>query len=481
MTISEKLDKLPSKPGVYLMRDSLGKLIYVGKSASLKDRVRSYFQESGRFDRKVAAMISNIADFDHIVTGNEMEALILESRLIKKHKPKYNVMLKDDKAYPYIKITGDDFPRALLARRIMPDKAIYFGPYVLGSVNEVLKVLRKNYRIRDCALDMTKKLERPCLKEQVGYCSAPCIWKISKEEYAKSVEEVIKFLKGKQSELISKLTIRMNKASEAQEFEDAAKYRDQLELVELIALQNDKNIGQMGALSKEFGRQEQLDKGALELKTELGLKTDIRTIEGIDISNTAGENSVGSVVLFKDGSPEKNGYRKFKIKTLSGPDDTGMIKEVVVRRYKRALAEGTLPDLVLIDGGKGQLGAALEALFELKLSLPVISLAKREEEVFVPGKNIPIHLRKDSAELHLLQHIRDEAHRFAVKYHKTLRGKGITASALDKVSGIGDKRKKEILSRFKDLKSLTKEDLGTIKGLSDKLIGNILDELAKNR
>ncbi|MEI7904859.1 MAG: excinuclease ABC subunit UvrC [Candidatus Firestonebacteria bacterium] len=433
MAISEKINALPSKPGVYIMRDSSGKIIYVGKSASLKDRVRSYFQESGRYDRKVAAMISNISDFDCIITGNEMEALILESRLIKKHKPKYNVLLKDDKAYPCIKITGDDFPRALLARRIMPDKAVYFGPYVLGSVNEVLKVIRKNYKIRDCSLDMSKKLERACLKEQVGVCSAPCIGKISKEEYAGSVAEVLKFLKGKQNELLSKLTEKMNKASAKQEFEDAAKYRDQKELVELIALQSGKNTGIEAHISKEHGRQEQLDKGAAGLKAELGISAELNTIEGIDISNTAGEHSVGSVVRFKRGVPDKTGYRKFRIKTLSGPDDTGMIKEVVSRRYKRARDERTLPDLVLIDGGKGQLGAALEALAEIGLSLPVISLAKREEEIFVPGKSIPLRLKKDSAELHLLQHIRDEAHRFAVKYHKNLRGKGITASVLDKI------------------------------------------------
>lgn len=309
------------------------------------------------------------------------------------------------------------------------------------------------------ALD--KKLERPCLKEEVGACSAPCVkGKITKEYYRKLVNEVIKFLNGKQDELVKKLDEKMKKASDSLRFEDAAIYRDQKELVQLIKLQN-------------LNKGQQIRKALLDLKKILNLHKDLHVIEAVDISNTAGSQPSGAVVRFKDGEPEKAGYRKFKIRDVTGPDDTGMIKEVVKRRYKRAIEENTLPDLILIDGGKGQLNAATKAIGDLKLNLPVVSIAKKEEEVFIPGKNNPVKLPKDSATLHLIQRIRDEAHRFALRYHTDLRNREMEKSVLDEIKGIGDKRKTFILKNIKDIKN--------IKSVPKPLIESAVKKLNENK
>lgn len=473
MTLAEKIKNIPEESGVYLMKDISGTIIYVGKSANLKDRVKSYFLENSRYDRKVAALVPKIHDLEIITTQNEMEALILESKLIKKHKPKYNVLFKDDKAYPYIKISVQEaFPRVVLTRRVLPDGGRYFGPYVFGSVRNIIKVIQKTYKLRDCRLPLPakegKKPERACLKEQIKFCSAPCLEKVTREEYAKQVEEVVKFLGGKQKELLARLDEKMQKAVEKLEYEDAALFRDQKELVQLIALQNDKNI-QMSSGAQEDSKNLQIEKALTDLMTLLKLSKPPVIIEGVDISNISGTNSVGSVVRFFNGEPEKSGYRKFKIRTLSGPDDTGMIKEVVERKYKRAREVDALPDLVLIDGGKGQLNAAKEALDGLGLALPLISLAKKEEVIFVPGLAIPFKLEKDSAALHLLQYVRDEAHRFAVSYHKTLRDKSTLSSILDSIKGIGDNTKRVILSQVKDINNLTLAEIDSLAGVSKSI------------
>ena len=475
MTLEESLNNLPDKPGVYLMKDILGRIIYVGKSACLKDRVRSYFHDSAKYEMKVAAMVPNITSFETIETANEMEALILESRLIKKYRPKYNVMYKDDKTYPYLKLTvHEDFPRLSLTRRITQDNSRYYGPYVLGSVNSLIKVINKKFKLRDCRIDMTKRLERACIKEGMGFCTAPCTGKATKETYAEQVKQVEEFLKGKQRTLIAELEKKMNKAAENLDFEEAARYRDQKDLVELILLQNDKTIGMKSQAMTDYMDREST-KALRMLKDALKLPEEPVVIDCIDISNISGKDSVGSAVRFVSGHPDKDKYRKYRIRTLSGPDDTGMIFEVVSRRLKRLKEEGDLPHLLVIDGGKGQLNAAENAMKISGVSLPIISLAKREEEVFTLDSAESIKLPKDSPALHLLQAARDEAHRFAVKYHKTLRDKRTTESVLDKVEGIGDKRKKEILGKFKELGKITREDLQSIKGMPAKLIAGVLE------
>ncbi|MFH1824168.1 MAG: excinuclease ABC subunit UvrC [Candidatus Firestonebacteria bacterium] len=441
MNILEKLNSIPSKSGVYLFKDKEGNIIYVGKSACLKDRIKSYFSESGRYDLKVSAMISQIKDFAYLTTSNEIEALILENKLIKKYKPKYNILFKDDKTYPYIKIySNEEFPHLSFTRRILPDKAMYFGPYVIGSVREIIKIIQKQFKIRDCSISLDKKLKRGCLKEQTDFCSAPCMGKITKEEYKKIVKEVIEFLKGKQKNLINKLEEKMKKASNSLQFEDASLYRDQKNLVKLIQSQNEKNV-KLCNMAKEESKLIEVKKAETNLRDILNLTKEPKIIEGIDISNIFGDKATGSVVRFKNGKPDKNGYRKFKIKEITGINDTEMIKEVVERRYRRAIEEKTLPDLILIDGGKGQLNSAIFVLKKLDLSIPVISIAKKNEEIFISEKLESLKLPKNSSSLHLLQYVRDEAHRFAIKYHKILRDKEIKKSILDEIPGIGKKEK----------------------------------------
>lgn len=470
MSLTEKIKNIPEKSGVYLMKDTENRIIYVGKSANLKERVKSYFLEKSRYDRKVAALVPKIFDIEIITTKTEMEALILESKLIKKYHPKYNVLFKDDKTYPYIKLSvNEDFPRITLTRRVLPDNAKYFGPYVFGSVGNIIKVIQKSYKLRSCKLNLPlpadKKQQRACLKEEINFCTAPCLGKISKEEYARQVKQVIAFLNGKQAELENKLDTKMKKASENLDYEAAALLRDQKELAQLIAAQNAGKV-EMSLDAREDSRDTQIEKALTDLQSLLSLKTVPLTIEGVDISNISGTNAVGSVVRFFNGEPDKNGYRKFKIKTVLGPDDTGMMKEVVGRKYKRALEEKKLPDLILVDGGRGQLNAAKEVLNALKIEVPLISLAKREEEVYFDLTSAPLRLKKDSAALHLLQHVRDEAHRFAVSYHKSLRDKTTAASKLDSIKGIGERTKKLILSQIKDISNLSDIEIDALAGVT---------------
>ncbi|MEI6845621.1 MAG: excinuclease ABC subunit UvrC [Candidatus Firestonebacteria bacterium] len=473
MSLTEKIKNLPEKSGVYLMKDADARVIYVGKSANLKDRVRSYFLEKSRYDRKVAALVPKIFDIEIITTKNEIEALLLESKLIKKYRPKYNVLFKDDKTYPYIRLSvNEEFPRISLTRRVLPDSGRYFGPYVFGSVGEIIKVIQKSYKLRNCRLPLPfpagKKTERACLKEELNFCTAPCLEKVTREEYAAQVKGVIGFLSGKQKELEQKLELKMKKASENMDYEQAALLRDQRELALLIAAQNAGKIEMSGEV-KEDAQDAQIERALADLKLLLALKTLPLTIEGVDISNISGLHAVGSVVRFFNGLPDKDGYRKFKIKTLSSPDDTGMLREVVEIKYRRALAEKKLPDLVLIDGGKGQLNAAKEVLAALGVELPVISLAKREEEIYFSATASPLRLKKDPAALHLLQYVRDEAHRFAVNYHRTLRNKGTVSSKLDGLPGVGPKTKRKLLAGVKDINRPAAEELSALSGISKKI------------
>ncbi|MDP1854168.1 MAG: excinuclease ABC subunit UvrC [Candidatus Omnitrophota bacterium] len=400
--LKQKIASIPDRPGVYLMKDTEGRVIYIGKAASLKKRVGSYFSKQYG-SAKQMALVEKIADIDYILTENEAEALILESALIKKNKPQYNVSLRDGKNYPLVKITSEDYPRLLVVRRRLDDGAVYFGPYTDAKLlRQAIKVLRRVFPYCTCR-PFPKK---PCLNYDIGLCPAPCIGEISKKEYAKNIEDIRLFLEGKNEELFAKLSKEMSGFSKERNFEKAKELRDKI-----------------SALSSMSGAASIYEAESRELRRVLGLKDSPKRIEAFDISCISQEFVVGSMVGFLDGRPDKNNYRRFRIKG-ERLDDCASIAEVVRRRYKRVLlGEITSPDLILIDGGKGQLSAAKSELDNLRLRIPIISLAKKEEEIYLPQKDKPLRLAMDSKALTLIRRIRDEAHRFAVSYHRLLRKK----------------------------------------------------------
>ncbi len=600
--IEEQIKQIPDKPGVYLMKDDSGEIIYVGKARSLKKRVRSYFRK-GNQSYKTSIMIDHIDDFDYIVTDTEMESYILEANLIKKYHPKYNVRLKDDKTYPFIKITTyEDFPRIKKSRVVKKDGSKYFGPFAdVDAIYKTINILKDLFKLRSCNYDFSvdDQLERPCLNYYIDKCTAPCVGKISKEEYRAQIDQVIMFLSGRQKILLNKIEEEMQAAADEQNFERAARYRDAMQAVEeisrqqkvmsednkdrdiiaitedgsycvqLLLVKNGKLIGQehfilegtrgedkrevMSSFLQQYyeqapqlpneilinteinnreiladrlkqlkGKQVKIkipQKGNKKRLIEMALKNaeqnlkkesikkkyeEKRTvkavekladyleldelpshIEGFDISNIQGTDPVASLVVFKNGRPSKSDYRRFKIRQKEGPDDFAMMKEVVQRRYRRLLEEDRkLPDLILIDGGKGQLNAALTVLEELGLEdMQIIGLAKREEEVFLPERKQPVILPKSSDALHLLQRVRDEAHRFAVNYHRKLRSRRITHSMLERIPGIGPKKKKALLQHFGSLAKIRladRSELKEVEGISDKLAEVISDYLEKN-
>ena len=600
--IEEQLKQIPDKPGVYLMKDDSGEVIYVGKARSLKKRVRSYFRK-GNHSYKTSIMVDSIADFDYIVTDTEMESYILEANLIKKYHPKYNIRLKDDKTYPFIKITTyEDFPRIKKTRVVKNDGSKYFGPFAdVNAIYKTINILKDLFKLRSCNYDISeeKQLERPCLNYYIDKCNAPCVGKISKEEYHEQIDQVIMFLSGRQKTLIKKIEAKMQKAADEQNFEKAARYRDAMEAVEeisrqqkvmseddkdrdiiaitkdgaycvqLLLVKNGKLIGQehfilqvpkgedqsevMSSFLQQYYEQapqlpdeillnteinnkeiladrlkqlkgkkvnikrpargnkkrliemalknakQNLKKESIKRKYEekrtvkaveklaeyLDLETEPSHIEGFDISNIQGTDPVASLVVFKEGRASKSDYRRFKIRHKEGPDDFAMMKEVVHRRYRRLLDEDRkLPDLILIDGGKGQLNAALKALEELGITeIQILGLAKREEEVFIPDREEPIIIPKNSDALHLLQRVRDEAHRFAVNYHRKLRSRRITHSMLERIPGIGPKKRKSLLKHFGSLAKIRLADQSELKevdGISDNLAEVISDYLEKN-
>ncbi|NOR84690.1 excinuclease ABC subunit UvrC [archaeon] len=532
----EILKNLPSNSGVYLMKDKDDKIIYIGKAKNLKKRVKSYFDKTAK-GIKVSVMASHVKNIEFMITDSEIEALVLENSMIKKIKPKYNIDLKDDKAYPYIRVTlEDEYPRVLLARRVSYKKGSkYFGPYT-SSVLSLIRTINATFKIRDCPGNPAKLPKRkPCLLYELGRCFAPCSGEITKKEYDLLVLDALNFLEGKSDTLIDVLSTRMKNASSNHLFERAAMFRDQIKKIdafrsrqkivsaadknrdvigyfadsdkinisiffvrggvvtgnknyvfdlkestvdvltsfvkqfysgqksmpnEIIIAENiddvnaieqwlfdiyDKKIKikvpKKGELKKLVDmvsknacisleqykiKHVKVNSALLQLQDKLGLSTMPKRIEAFDISTIQGTNSVGSMVVFIDGHPANREYRKFKIKTVKGQDDFSMMKEVIKRRYTRVLKEGlTKPDLILVDGGKGQLGVALEVLDELNLSIPLCSLAKREEEIFLPEREHPVILDRESQGLYLMQRIRDEAHRFAVTYHRKLRSKGL--------------------------------------------------------
>lgn len=571
---SNDLNNLPDKPGVYLIKDVQDRVIYVGKALSLKKRIRSYFKDPDP-SSKVRSIMKQFNGFEYIITDTEKEALILESNLIKKHRPKYNVRLKDDKRYPYIKITNEDYPRVLITRVVEDDGSYYYGPFTDSkAVKKTLKFIKSLFKIRDC-----KRMDGPCLNYQMDLCYAPCNSKITKKSYRELVNKANLFLEGKQTDIIEILKDMMIEASSNQEYEKAAVIRDQINSIKSViekqkvvfercldqdtiacscddevacvvvfSIRGGKIVGkddffmdgvegtppgkilstflklyyanpryippqiilqhepdekdlivrwlsekrgsrislnvpkegkeyrliQMVAENAEIIKnQEKHAKGALlDLKKHLRLPKIPSYIEAFDISNIRGRFAVGSMVVFENGIPKKNRYRRYKVKT-GGPDDYAMMQEVLERRYKRLLEQKeALPDLLLVDGGKGQLNVALSILKSLDMDIPVIGLAKEFEHIFAPNIPNPIILPDDSKALHLLQQIRDEAHRFAVDYHRRLRSKRLNHSALDEIKGVGPKRKMNLIRHFGSVDKIKKasvDELLMVEGISKKL------------
>ena len=409
--LQQTIQSLPLTSGVYLMKDKDGAIIYVGKAVSLRKRVQSYFRkETGSF--KTDLLVAAIDSIDFINTASEAEALILEASLVKKYQPKYNIELKDSKTYPHIQITKEEFPLISVVRlnsqKAKRVKADYYGPYTSPAlIREALIIIRKIFHSRSCEHLPNKA----CLDYHIGLCDAPCIGNITPEDYRKNIRRVEYILEGRKDELLKSLHEDMEYLARAKNYEQAAKVRDQI-----------RAIGALYSSTMDVN----YFKEAEQLERALDLKRAPSRIECFDISNIMGNQAVGSMVSFLNGRPDKSNYRRFKIKMVEGIDDFKMMAEVVRRRYTRLKNESAIfPDLIIVDGGKGQLSAAAEELKKLEVVIPLISLAKREEEVFVPGRRNSIILSKDSLGLRLLQRVRDEAHRFAVSYHRLLRSKKV--------------------------------------------------------
>ena len=595
--LDSKLAHLPDQPGVYLFKDRSGDVLYIGKAARLADRVRSYFLKGADHTPKTALLVNHIADLETMVTRSELEALILESNLVKRHRPRFNVVLRDDKQYPYLRLpVKDRFPRLSIVRRVQKDGALYYGPYTpAGALRETLKVIKKVFPLATCTIDIDGTAERACIEFEIKRCMAPCTGQQTQEEYHRIVRQVRQFLEGHDRELVDDLRAQMDAAATREDFEEAARLRDRIfkiertlerqritqtasidqdvlgiarhgasvdlqvlfvrgglligrkdffwlesadaadeELVrsaieqfynkdgqpprELLIPVNipdagllahwlsDKRGEPVRVLAPERGtkhqlvllaeenaaaaladhlRNEELDRQAgEELQRVLRLKTAPRRIEGFDISNTMGNQSVASMVVWEEGRMKKSDYRRFKIASVEGANDFASMHEVVTRRYGR-MEDLVLPDLVLIDGGLGQLASAKAALQEVgRPELAVIGLAKakgeKDERVYLPGRKNPIVLRANSPATHLLQRVRDEAHRFAVTFHRTLRGKTLVTSQLDQIIGIGSITRTKLLKQFGSLANLAQASEEALReaGLSERVVRQLRRELA---
>ncbi|MCM8785949.1 MAG: excinuclease ABC subunit UvrC [Candidatus Omnitrophica bacterium] len=470
--IKFKLKNLPNSPGVYLMKNKQGEVIYVGKASSLSKRVRSYFTSSGN-NTKVLLLSEKIYDFEVIPVFSEAEALILENQLIKKYQPKYNTNLKDDKSYPFLKITKEEFPSVQIVREEKQDDAIYFGPFTNKKLlKETLRFLRKFYPVRNCKKDISSRKVKLCIQYHIGRCSGPCEDKINKEEYQKLVEGIIAFFEGKYKEFEKKLKKWMLEEIKKLNFEEANKIKKRLfllnEMKKKFPVREEEELYKYGEENILFN-----------LSKILKLDKVPNHIEGYDISNISGKLAVGSKVSFVAGIPYKDDYRRYKIKTVEGIDDYGMLREVLTRRFDSKQERKQIPDLILVDGGKGQLKTAISILRNYNLKIPVISLAKKEEKVFVEWQEEPIVLPSSSPELQLLQRIRNEAHRFAISYHRNIRIKNLKFSFLDEIEGVGEKIKKKIITNFPDLKMLTDLNIDQIKKLriSEKIAKKIIEKV----
>ena len=424
---ASKVREFPQTSGVYLMKDSAGRVIYVGKAKNLRARAGSYFLKAAAADRRTAELIREIADIDYLACDSEVDALLTEARLIKDVQPKHNKDLKDDKSFPYLEIfTHEDYPRVEFTREPSERGTKLYGPFAsAGSLRGAIQVLQKIFKFRTCSLDIEEGDEkwrwfRPCLLASINQCTAPCNFRISKEEYRKDINRLKMFLEGNKKRLLDEMREEMVDASKALQFEKAARLRDEIQMLE--------TLDQRGELDTHVQPEVfyiDPQKGLTGLQKVLKLKETPRVIEGVDIAHLGGGETVASLVRFIDGLPFKPGYKRYKIRSISGVDDFASIHEVVSRRFQRLHAEDEIfPDILLIDGGKGQLNAGMAAFTELGITPPtVISLAKREEEVYVPGIDDPLRLSRHSYALRLLQYVRDEAHRFAQHYHHILRRK----------------------------------------------------------
>lgn len=594
------LDNLPTQPGCYLMKDSNGQVIYVGKALNLRSRVRSYFHAGGQEDLKTRQLVKRIADVEWILVDTELEALILEMNLIKKYRPRYNIRLKDDKRYPYIKVHWQDpFPKVTVTRQMIKDGSRYFGPYTsVWAVHQTLDFIRRIFPYLTCDRVITGQDERACLYYDIKLCTAPCIGAVDQATYRQMIDDLCQFLEGRTEPILSRLKLEMEQAAEALEFEKAAALRDQIQAIERVVekqkvvsseyvdsdvialarangdacvqvffIRNGKLIGReyflmegtdvsqdgeiLASFLKQFydqsptipsqvllpndieeakiiqqwlnsrrggdkveirvphqGTQQELvemaaenaratlaalkaeweadfhrqSQGLLELQQALGLEKPLNRIECYDISNTQGTAAVGSMVVFEQGVPKKSWYRRFNIRSVSGPDDFASMEEVLNRRFNRWQAAqeaaqmpgskidpafGMLPDLVLVDGGKGQLSRAVRVLerFNLSEQVPVAALAKQQEEIFLPHQSSSISLPRHSQGLYLIQRIRDEAHRFAITAHRTKREKAGIASRLDSIPGIGPVRRKALLTHFGSLEAIRQADIQALQAV----------------
>jgi len=603
--IEEELKKLPGKPGVYIMHDKTDEIIYVGKAISLKNRVRQYFQSSRNKSPKIIKMVEHIDHFEYIITDSELEALVLECNLIKEHRPKYNTMLKDDKSYPYIKVTvSEDYPRILFARQMKRDRAKYFGPYTsAGAVKDTIELLRKIYKIRTCNKVLPKDMGigRPCLNYHIKQCAAPCQGYISKEEYNESVKKALEFLNGSYHGVISMLTEKMENAAANMAFEEAAEYRDLLTSVKQIAqkqkitnsdmenkdiiacaiegedaviqvffIRDGKLMGRehfhmnmaiaeerkqivTGFIKEYYGGtpfipahimvQDELEeaqvienwlsdrrgqrvhvevpkRGQKEKMVELAEKnarmvldqdlerirrenertigamaeiagllglTELKRVEAFDISNISGMESVGSMVVFENGKPKRNDYRRFKIKYVKGPNDYASMEEVLTRRFMHGQNEketgeltsfSVFPDLIMMDGGRGQVNVALKVLDNLRINIPVCGMVKddnhRTRGLYFNNVELPINTHGEGFKL--ITRVQDEAHRFAIEYHRSLRNKTQVKSVLDEIEGVGPVRRKALMKYFMDIEAIKQaefDELMKVPNMTAQVAGNI--------
>jgi excinuclease ABC subunit C len=424
---AEKVKSFPTTPGVYLMKDAQSRIIYVGKAVNLRSRAGSYFTKAASIDRRTAALVKEIADIEFLAADSEVDALLLEARLIKDIQPRFNAALKDDKTFPYLQITvGEDFPRVEFTRQPLSKGVKLYGPFTsAGQLRGTIAVLQKIFRYRTCSLDIEDGDERwrwfrPCLLASINQCTAPCNLRVSREDYQQDIRRLRLFLDGGKSALLKEMRASMQAASTELKFEKAARIRDEIKAIESLNLRgNLKEHAQPEVFYTDPG------KGLKSLKKVLSLEDLPRCIEGIDIAHLQGGETVASLVQFIDGMPFKHGYKRYRIRTVEGVDDFASMREVVTRRFRRLAMEGeAFPDLLLIDGGKGQLNAVVDSFAAIGIEPPILlSLAKREEEIFRPGEQDAIRLSRSSYALRLLQYVRDESHRFAQHYHHQLRRK----------------------------------------------------------
>lgn len=479
--LKQKLRDLPDKPGCYLMRDRRGRIIYVGKAASLRKRVGSYFRNSTlrRSAPKLRSLVNSVYDLEYLVTRSEAEALLLEGKLIKEYRPRYNVTLRDDKRFLMIRINQQqNLPHFELCRIRRDDGAWYAGPFTSSAAaRAAIDFVEKRYGLRKCTpQEPDAGTYSHCLDDIIRQCSAPCIGRISKSEYMQRVVEACAFLRGERPSVLREVHEKMEQSAAEMDFEAAATLRDLYFMLKQVVARRI-NISATSRSRDEDGRI-----GVAELQERLGLESRPEWIECYDISNISGTYAVGSMVCFINGRPRKNRYRRFRVRTVSGSDDFKMMAEVIRRRFADLSGgEGVFPDLVVIDGGKGQLSATVDALAGLGInSVCCISLAKKFEEVYQVGKARPLVFPRDSAALHLLQRLRDEAHRFALTYHRVLRQQRIKESLLDEVPGIGPQRKQLLLKHFGSIRALlraTEAELALVPGIGPELAGIIRNAL----